>query len=73
MRIEAVVGSNIRRLRKAAGLSQETLAADAGIDMRYLGGIERGQENPTVAVVASIAKELGVPASALLTESRSKA
>jgi transcriptional regulator with XRE-family HTH domain len=72
MRIEAVVGSNIRRLRKAAGLSQETLAADAGIDMRYLGGIERGQENPTVAVVASIAKELGVPASTLLTENRSK-
>jgi transcriptional regulator with XRE-family HTH domain len=72
MRIEAVVGSNIRRLRKAAGLSQETLAADAGIDMRYLGGIERGQENPTVAVVASIAKELGVPANVLLIETRSK-
>jgi DNA-binding XRE family transcriptional regulator len=54
------------------GLSQEALAADSGIDMRYLGGIERGQENPTVAVVGNIAKALSVHPSVLLVESRSK-
>jgi transcriptional regulator with XRE-family HTH domain len=72
MRLEQTVGINVRRLRKARGLSQESLAADSGIDMRYLGGIERGQENPTVAVVGDIAKALGVHASTLLTEPRSK-
>ena len=54
------------------GKNGETLAADAGIDMRYLGGIERGQENPTIAAVASIAKVLEVHPSALLVEQRSK-
>jgi transcriptional regulator with XRE-family HTH domain len=72
MRWEQVVGLNIRRLRKARGLSQEKLAAESGIDMRYLGGIERGQENPTVAVVGNIATALGVHPSTLLMESKSK-
>jgi transcriptional regulator with XRE-family HTH domain len=40
--------------------------------MRYLGGIERGQENPTIAVVGNIAKALGVHPSSLLTEGRGK-
>lgn len=70
MRLEAIIGTNIRRLRKAAGLSQETLAAEAGIDMRYLGGIERGQENPTVAVLAGIAKVLKVPPNSLMVDQR---
>jgi len=71
MRWEQVLGTNIRRLRKARGLSQEKLAADSGIDMRYLGGIERGEENPSIGVVAGIAKALGVQLITLL-ESRSK-
>lgn len=70
MGLEAVIGVNIRRLRKAAGLSQEALAAESGIDMRYLGGIERGQENPTVGVLANIAKVLKVPPSSLMIEPR---
>lgn len=70
MKLETVIGANIRRLRKAAGLSQEDLAAEAGIDMRYLGGIERGQENPTIGVLAGIAKALGVHPSTLLSDVR---
>lgn len=70
MRLEAVIGANIRRLRKAVGLSQEALAAEAGIDMRYLGGIERGQENPSVAVLAGIAKVLRAHPSMLLVDQR---
>lgn len=72
MRWEQIIGVNIKRLRQAKGLSQETLAAESGIDMRYLGGIERGQENPTVAVVGSIAKALGVSPGSLFTESKAK-
>jgi transcriptional regulator with XRE-family HTH domain len=70
MRLANVLGANVRRLRKAADLSQEDLAAEVGIDMRYLGGIERGQENPSLKVIDDIAKALKVHASALLIESR---
>jgi transcriptional regulator with XRE-family HTH domain len=68
MRLERQVGANIRRLRKGAGLSQEKLAAEAKIDMRYLGGIERGQENPTLKVISDIAKGLGVRPAVLLED-----
>jgi transcriptional regulator with XRE-family HTH domain len=70
MRWEEVVGRNVRRLRKARGLTQEALAHGAEIDTRYLGGIERGQENPSVAVVARIAAVLGVQPAELLVPTR---
>jgi transcriptional regulator with XRE-family HTH domain len=57
---EAIVGANVRRLRIERGLTQEALAAAAEIDMRYVGGIERGQENPTVSVLGRLAGALGV-------------
>ena len=72
MRWEQVVGINVRKLRLAQKLTQEDLAADSGIDMRYLGGIERGQENPSVAVIGNIAKALGVHPSTLFAEGRGK-
>ena len=72
MRWERVVGLNIRRLREAQAISQEAVAHEAGIDMRYLGGIERGQENPTVAVVGRIAKVLGVHPGSLFNDPRTK-
>ncbi len=57
---EKVVGLNIRKIRKDAGLSQEQLAHKADMDMRYLGGIERGEYNPTVAMLGKIAEALDV-------------
>jgi transcriptional regulator with XRE-family HTH domain len=60
MRWEEVVGRNVKNLRKARGLTQEALAHAAEIDARYIGGIERGEENPTVAVLARIASALDI-------------
>jgi transcriptional regulator with XRE-family HTH domain len=60
MRWEQIVGANIKRARKARAITQEALAYESDIDMRYLGGIERGQENPSVAVLGRIAKVLRV-------------
>jgi transcriptional regulator with XRE-family HTH domain len=63
----ARVGRNVRRLRQAqVGLSQEKLAVDAGIDLTYLGGIERGRRNPSLLVMARIADALGVELAELL-------
>jgi transcriptional regulator with XRE-family HTH domain len=72
MRLEEVLGQNVRRLRQARELSQEKLAAEVGVDMRYLGDIERGKANPSLKVMAGIAEALGVPVRDLLKERRSK-
>jgi transcriptional regulator with XRE-family HTH domain len=58
MKAGALVARNIRRLRVANGLSQESLAVDAMIDRTYVSRLERGLENPTVAVLERIAKAL---------------
>jgi transcriptional regulator with XRE-family HTH domain len=70
MRWEEVVGLNVRRLRRANSLTQEALAHASEIDTRYVGGIERGEENPTVAVLGRIAAVLGVHPADLLAEGR---
>ncbi|HZV20938.1 MAG TPA: helix-turn-helix transcriptional regulator [Hyphomicrobiales bacterium] len=58
MKARTVVSRNIRRLRVAKGLSQEALAVDAGIDRTYVSRLERGLENPTVAVLERLASAL---------------
>jgi transcriptional regulator with XRE-family HTH domain len=68
---EEIVGRNVRRLRTMRGMTQEALAHAAEIDMRYVGGIERGEENPTVAVLGRISAVLEVHPSELLIESTS--
>jgi transcriptional regulator with XRE-family HTH domain len=56
MKANALVARNLRRLRVRVGLSQEILAVDAGIDRSYVSRLERGIENPTVAILEKIAK-----------------
>jgi len=60
MEWEKVVGANIRRFRKESGVTQEKLALAAEIDLRYLGGIERGEYNPTVFVLGQLAAALDI-------------
>ncbi len=55
-----LVGLNLRRLRVERDVSQERLAFDSGVDRSYLGGMERGEENPTVDVLDRLAATLGV-------------
>jgi len=55
-----LVGRNIRRIRVDQNISQERLAFDSGVDRSYLGGIERGEENPTVDVLDRIADILAI-------------
>jgi len=58
MKANALVARNIRRLRVNEKLSQEALAVDAGIDRTYVSRLERGLENPTVAVLERLAGAL---------------
>jgi len=43
------------------GYSQEELAFKAQIHRTYLGGIERGERNPSLKNIAAIAEALKVP------------
>lgn len=53
-----MVARNLRRLRVARELSQEVLAVDARVDRTYVSRLERGLENPTVAVLERLSKAL---------------
>ena len=61
MRWEQIVGINIRRIRTERELSQEEVAYRVGIDVSYLGQIERGRRNPTIGVLGRIADALSAP------------
>ena len=67
MNARARVARNVRRLRVAAGLSQEAFAVDAGLDRTYISRIERNLENPTVSALEKIAKALGADMVDLVT------
>ena len=52
----------------AQGISQEKLAADAGVDRAYLGGLERQEQNPRIDLLDRVAAALSVPISDLFTK-----
>jgi transcriptional regulator with XRE-family HTH domain len=54
-------GNAVRRLRIARGLSQEELADRVELHRTYVGGIERGERNPTLVTIRRIAEALEVP------------
>lgn len=58
MEARALVARNLRKLRVRRGLSQEALAVDAKVDRTYVSRVERGLENPTVAVLEKLAVAL---------------
>ena len=58
--IEKQFGERVRELRLARNLSQEGLAFKARMHRTYVGGIERGERNPSLKNIAAIANALGV-------------
>ena len=62
------LGLNIRARRKELAISQEELARRCNIDRSYMGQIERGTANPSLAVIDAIAYSLVVSTSELLRE-----
>jgi len=66
MDIRKQIGARIQKVRKAAGLSQEDLALEAGLDRTYISHVERGTRNPTVIVLFKIAKALRTTPSEML-------
>ena len=65
--IEKQFGKRVRELRMARNLSQEGLAFKARMHRTYMGGIERGERNPSLKNIAAIAKALDVTLSQLFS------
>src|SRR5262245_42013463 len=65
-----LVAWNLRRLRVQRQLSQEKLAVDADVDRTYVGRLERGVENPTVALLDKLAAALSVEITELFAAPR---
>lgn len=53
-------GKRLRQLRQERGLTQEKLGDKCGLDMTYIGRIERGEQNSSLLVVGMLAKGLSV-------------
>jgi transcriptional regulator with XRE-family HTH domain len=53
-----ILGNNIRRLRVGMKLTQERLAEDADLALRYIQEIEAGEKGPSLAALLRIRKVL---------------
>ena len=54
------LGEAIRTARKKLGMSQEGLAAEAGLDRAYVSGIECGKHNVAVMSLTKLAKAMNI-------------
>lgn len=63
-------GKAIKELRLRKGMIQQHLADACGLDISYVGQIERGQRNPTLGVMQGLASVLEVKMSELLKRAK---
>ena len=66
------LGVALRRCRQAAGLSQEQLGLEAGVQRNFISLIETGQNQPSITTVFKLAGALGMKASELVAEAESE-
>jgi transcriptional regulator with XRE-family HTH domain len=67
--IQQRFGKNVRRIRHAAGLSQEELALRSGLDRSFVGQVERGERNISLTNIYRLATALKIEPSVLLERS----
>ena len=60
MDVRQLVGRNVRRIRLAKGLTQESFAVATGFSQQYLSDLERGRRNPTIVTLFELADALDV-------------
>lgn len=53
-------GTRLREIRQEQLLTQEELAHRSSLNRTFIGDIERGEKNPTLKIMVTLAKALGV-------------
>jgi len=59
------LGSRLRTIRESLGMTQESLANEAGLDRSYIGGVERGERNISFLILCRIASALKIDIASL--------
>lgn len=67
LRGDQAFGQAVRQFREERGLSQERLGQITGLHRNYIGGVERGELNPTLRTIKRLAAGLGVSGSDLVS------
>lgn len=65
---ELPFGAALRRVRVAAGFTQEQLGLESGVQRNFISLIELGQNQPTIGTIVKLARALGMKASDLVAE-----
>lgn len=63
---EEAYGVVLKRYRTEAGLSQEALALEAGLERTFISMLERGIRRPTINTILVLANALDVDAGAMV-------
>ncbi|WKL04467.1 helix-turn-helix transcriptional regulator [Paenibacillus amylolyticus] len=58
--LRQLIGTRIRAMRNAKGLTQQKLADIAGLDYRYIGALERGERNFSIDTLEKVLLALDV-------------
>jgi transcriptional regulator with XRE-family HTH domain len=66
------LGLAVRDLRRSALMSQEELGFRSGLHRTYVGGIERGERNPSWMNIVKLAQALAVQPSELVALAQDK-
>ena len=59
------LGKRVAGLRRKKGFSQERFAHECGFNRSYMGAVERGEKNITLAMTNKIARALNISLSEL--------
>jgi transcriptional regulator with XRE-family HTH domain len=68
-KIKRLFGKRLRAFRTSKGLSQEALAAIAGLDRTYVSSCERGERNLTLLSLVKLAEALDIDPAELVRKS----
>lgn len=61
-----MLGTELRKAREAAGMTQEKLSFEANLHRTYISQLERDIKSPTLDTLFRICDALGIPASDLV-------
>lgn len=68
MNIATAFGQVLRQLRKNAGLTQEQLGFESGLERNYISMLERGERQPTMNSLFKLASPLQVSPSSIVAQ-----
>lgn len=63
-----MLGELLRQARQTAGLTQDELAHQAGVDRSYLSELEHDKKSPTIKMLFRLCAPLGVKPSQLMAQ-----